>query len=54
MTETIILMHTNLYEMSEKTGVPYKELEAMYDEAKAQNKIVVLKLDSRRGWVVDE
>lgn len=54
MTETIILMRTNLYEVSEKTGVPYKKLQAMYDDANAQNKLVVLKLDERNRWVVDE
>jgi hypothetical protein len=44
--ETIILMRTNIMEVSLKTGMPYEELERRYEKAKLKNNIVILTIDN--------
>jgi hypothetical protein len=51
--ETIILMHTNLGEVSRKTGIPYDDLSKRYRQAKEKNSLVILKID-REGRIIFE
>lgn len=53
MAETIILMKTNLYEVSRKLNFPYQELLDMYEEGLAKNKIVTIKVDDKGKLTFD-
>jgi hypothetical protein len=54
MAETIILMKTNLMEVSRKTGMRYEELNRLYIEALAKNNLVILTIDDRGKVTFDE
>lgn len=54
MAETIILMRTNLMEVSHKTGIQYEELDRRYSEALAKNNIVIVTISEQGEVTFDE
>lgn len=54
MIETIILMHTNLMEASQKTGMSYEDLEQRYKEALEHNRLVTLTITDGLDVVITD